>query len=70
MSWSGLCQFAGGIGLFLLGMRLMSDGLRIAAGDSLRRRLPAATASRIRALLSGVLVTALLPSAGALQARG
>jgi phosphate:Na+ symporter len=57
--------FLGGVGLFLLGMRLMSDGLKIAAGPSLRGLLMAATGSRLRALASGTLVTALVQSSSA-----
>lgn len=65
IGWQTIFSFAGGVGLFLLGMRLMSDGLRIAAGDTLRDLLLAATGSRIRALFSGVLVTALVQSSSA-----
>jgi phosphate:Na+ symporter len=65
MGVNGLLAFLGGIGLFLLGMRLMSDGLKIAAGPSLRGLLMAATGSRLRALASGTLVTALVQSSSA-----
>ena len=65
MSLSGVVAFLGGVGLFLLGMRLMSDGLKIAAGPSLRSLLMAATGSRLRALASGTLVTALVQSSSA-----
>jgi len=57
--------FAGGIGLFLLGMRLMTDGLKVAAGDTLRQILAAGTRSRIRGLASGVLITTLVQSSSA-----
>nr|WP_242464751.1 Na/Pi symporter [Halorhodospira abdelmalekii] len=57
--------FLGGIGLFLLGMRLMSDGLRVAAGPTLREILAASTASRLRGLLSGVLITCAVQSSSA-----
>ncbi|MCG5538926.1 Na/Pi cotransporter family protein [Halorhodospira sp. 9622] len=57
--------FLGGIGLFLLGMRLMSDGLRAAAGGALRDILAASTRSRLRGLLSGVLITAAVQSSSA-----
>ena len=43
-----LGSLAGGIGLFLLGMHLMTQGLRQAAGKSLKRALHAATESRLR----------------------
>ncbi len=56
---------AGGLGLFLLGMGMMSDGLRLAAGPALQRILGAATHTRWHALGSGVLVTALVQSSSA-----
>lgn len=58
-------RILGGIGLFLLGMRLMSDGLRIAAGPALRSLLMVATRSRLRAVAAGTLVTALVQSSSA-----
>jgi phosphate:Na+ symporter len=57
--------FVGGIGLFLLGMRLMTDGLKVAAGDTLRTILAAATRSRLRGLASGVLITTMVQSSSA-----
>jgi phosphate:Na+ symporter len=60
-----LLNFLGGIGLFLLGMRLMTDGLRVAAGDALRRILEASTQSRWRALATGILMTGLVQSSSA-----
>ena len=49
---------AGGLGLFLLGMGMMSDGLKLAAGPALHRILRGATRTRWHGLGSGVLVTA------------
>ncbi|MDZ4349026.1 MAG: Na/Pi symporter [Xanthomonadaceae bacterium] len=63
--WYGLVAFAGGIGLFLLGMRLMSDGLKIAAGPALRGVLASATRSPGRGFASGLLITALVQSSSA-----
>jgi len=65
MNTAGLFAFVGGIGLFLLGMRLMTDGLKIAAGDTLRQILATATRSRWRGLLSGVLITTMVQSSSA-----
>ncbi|MDH5824122.1 Na/Pi symporter [Luteimonas sp. RD2P54] len=65
MPIAALITFAGGIGLFLLGMRLMSDGLKVAAGSALRGLLARATGSPLRALASGVLITALVQSSSA-----
>jgi len=55
----------GGIGLFLLGMGLMTDGLKLAAGPALERILAHSTKTRLRGLASGVLVTALVQSSSA-----
>jgi phosphate:Na+ symporter len=60
-----MITFAGGIGLFLLGMRLMSDGLKVAAGSALHDLLAAATRNRLRGLASGMLITALVQSSSA-----
>ncbi|TVS08900.1 MAG: Na/Pi cotransporter family protein [Gammaproteobacteria bacterium] len=65
MSMAAAFTFAGGIGLFLLGMRLMTDGLKVAAGDTLRQILAAATRSRIRGLATGILITTLVQSSSA-----
>lgn len=55
----------GGIGLFLFGMTLMTDGLRSLAGDSLRRALARFTGGKITSVLSGASVTALIQSSSA-----
>jgi phosphate:Na+ symporter len=52
----------GGIGLFLLGMWLMTEGLRLAAGAALREVLASSTRTRWRALGSGILLTAVVQS--------
>lgn len=65
MDLTSISQFAGGIGLFLLGMRLMSDGLKFAAGPALRQLLAKATGSLWRAAASGMLITALVQSSSA-----
>jgi phosphate:Na+ symporter len=56
---------AGGLGLFLLGMSMMTDGLKLAAGPALERVLAGATRTRWHALGSGVMVTALVQSSSA-----
>lgn len=60
-----LGTMAGGLGLFLLGMSLMTDGLKQAAGPALHRILSGATRTRWHALGSGVMVTALVQSSSA-----
>lgn len=65
MSLDMLGQLIGGLGLFLLGMQLMTTGLKQAAGHSLRRALEVATQSKWRGLLSGTTITALVQSSSA-----
>src|SRR5574343_960475 len=55
----------GGVGLFLLGMGLMTDGLRLAAGPALERILARSTRTRLRGLASGALVTIAVQSSSA-----
>jgi phosphate:Na+ symporter len=55
----------GGIGLFLLGMVLMTEGLKSAAGEALREVLRRFTGNRLQALASGAAVTALVQSSSA-----
>lgn len=58
-------SFIGGIGLFLLGMKLMSDGLRLAAGRALRHILERWTRTPLHSFFSGVLITSLVQSSSA-----
>ena len=55
----------GGIGLFLLGMTIMTDGLKGLAGSSLRTVLGKAAATPISGALWGALVTLLVQSSSA-----
>lgn len=52
----------GGLGLFLLGTQLLSEGLRKAAGDRMRRLLELFTSRPITAVLTGAGVTGILQS--------
>lgn len=63
--WTLASSLAGGLGLFLLGMTMMTDGLKLAAGPALERILAGATRTRWHALGSGMLVTALVQASGA-----
>ena len=60
-----LMRLAGGLGLFLLGMVVMTDGLRALAGDSLNRVLFRFTRSPYSGAASGAAVTALVQSSSA-----
>jgi phosphate:Na+ symporter len=55
----------GGIGLFILGMILMTEGLKSMAGDALRRVLSRFTGGIISSILSGACITAMLQSSHA-----
>jgi len=55
----------GGLGLFLLAMKLMTDGLKLAGGDALKDLLARWTSTPMRGLLSGMLITALVQSSSA-----
>ncbi len=55
----------GAVGLFLYGMKVMSEGLQKAAGDRLRNILSAMTRNRFTGLLTGCAITALIQSSSA-----
>lgn len=55
----------GGIGLFLLGMSIMTDGLKALAGPSLRTALGKAAATPLRGAFWGAIVTLLVQSSSA-----
>lgn len=63
--WALAATFVGGLGLFMLGMRMMTDGLKVAAGAMLRDMLAKWTRSRPRALAAGVLITTMVQSSSA-----
>lgn len=65
MSVAMLGGVLGGIGLFLLGMWLMTDGLKLAAGTALRDLLARSTGTPLRGLLSGMFITGLVQSSSA-----
>ncbi|NNL99110.1 MAG: Na/Pi cotransporter family protein, partial [Gammaproteobacteria bacterium] len=52
----------GGLALFLFGMEQMSDGLKAAAGNSMKTLLGRLTRNRVTAALTGATVTALIQS--------
>lgn len=60
-----LVTIIGGVGLFLLGMLLLTDGLKAAAGAALNRILYRFTRLPLLGVLSGALVTALVQSSSA-----
>lgn len=55
----------GSVGVFLYGMKVMSEGLQKFAGDRLRNILSAMTRNRFTGVLTGILITALIQSSSA-----
>lgn len=60
-----LLSLFGSLGLFLFGMKTMSEGLEKFAGDGLRNILAAMTRNRVMGVLTGIAVTALIQSSSA-----
>lgn len=65
MSIQNFLLFAGGIGLFLFGIKFMGDGLELAAGSKLKKLLEVLTSNRFLAVLVGFVVTAVIQSSSA-----
>lgn len=67
MSYSilDLLCLLGAVGLFLYGMKVMSEGLQKAAGDRLRNILGAMTRNRLTGTITGFIITALIQSSSA-----
>ena len=57
-----ICKVFGGIGIFLLGMRNLSDGLQTVAGNRLRKLIGMATPNRFMAIGVGTFVTCIIQS--------
>lgn len=55
----------GALGMFLYGMKTMSEGLQKVAGDKLRSILSVMTTNRIAGVFTGLLITALIQSSSA-----
>lgn len=55
----------GSLGLFLYGMKVMSEGLQKVAGERMRSILSAMTSNRVFGILTGILVTAVIQSSSA-----
>ena len=60
-----LAGVLGGLGLFILGMMMMSDGLQQLAGERLKGLLQLFTGNRLKAMTAGIVVTSLIQSSGA-----
>ncbi len=65
MNITEIFMLCGGLALFLYGMSLMSDGFEKTAGDRLRGWLESLTSNRLRGVLVGAGVTAVIQSSSA-----
>lgn len=65
MSATVIITLLGGLGLFLMGMKQMSDGLEKAAGAKMRGILEAVTTNRLMGTLIGILFCAVIQSSSA-----
>jgi len=64
-SFYDFMMLVGSLGLFLFGMKTMSEGLQKAAGNKLRSILTAMTKNRFTGVLTGIFITALIQSSSA-----
>ncbi len=62
---STIMEIIGSLGLFLFGMKIMSEGIQKAAGEGLQKTLNHITANRFMAVLTGFLITAIIQSSSA-----
>ena len=61
----GFLYILGGLGIFLFGMRVMSEGIQKVAGEGMRRIMATMTQNRFFGLATGLLVTCLVQSSSA-----
>lgn len=60
-----IIPFAGGLGMFIYGMQIMSQGLENAAGNKMKTILEALTKNKLMGVLLGALITAVIQSSSA-----
>ncbi len=60
-----ILKIAGSLGLFLYGMKILSEGLQKATGNRMKNVLHMMTHNRLMAVLTGLLVTVLIQSSSA-----
>ena len=65
MSFGTILKMAGGLGLFLFGMELMSDSIEKVAGARLRRILEIFTTNRFMGMIVGIIFTGIIQSSSA-----
>lgn len=60
-----ILKILGSLGVFLYGMKVMSEGLQRTAGDGMRKVMATMTHNRLTAILTGLLVTSVVQSSSA-----
>lgn len=65
MNFGTILTMAGGLGLFLFGMELMSDSIEKVAGARLRRILEIFTTNRFMGMIVGIIFTGIIQSSSA-----
>lgn len=65
MKLTDLIGLLGGLGLFLYGMQMMSNGLEAAAGNRMKKILEKLTANRFLGVVVGAVITAVIQSSSA-----
>ena len=65
MGYEELFLFAGGLGMFIYGMQIMSQGLENAAGNRMKSLLEVLTKNKIMGVALGALITAVIQSSSA-----
>lgn len=61
-----IIQTIGGLGLFILGMKMMTDGLQMSAGDRIKQILSAVSSNRCIGCATGAAVTTMVQSSSAI----
>ena len=63
--WTVIISVLGGLAIFVLGMKQMSDGLQKVAGEKMKQILHFFTSNRLVAVLAGTIITAVIQSSSA-----
>ena len=58
-------QLIGSLGVFLFGMKMMSEALQKVAGNKMRTILTAMTSNRVKGVITGLLITTIIQSSSA-----
>ncbi len=65
MTITNILSMLGGLALFLYGMQMMGDGLEAAAGNKMKQILEKLTSNRVKGVVVGAAITAIIQSSSA-----